>query len=218
VTTSICAYASELLHSGLTEESPVGKPSSAYEFCKQEQERVTHEGVARGLKATIIRPANVFGVGGHHWVNMMVDMMREGKPCLIGDGSNNAGLVHVKNLVSMLIAAARSDSTKGDVFLAADGYGVTWSNYLHCLADIAGAPEPKNVPAPLARVLAPVLEWTGHALKQKNRPLMTRQSYRLMGGPNDFSPAKARKLLGYQPAISFDEAMDELAVFYGSKR
>ena len=78
VTTSVCAFASALAKGRLSEGSPVGVPSSAYEFCKQEQERVTREGVARGLKGTIVRPANVFGVGSMPWVNSLVQVMREG--------------------------------------------------------------------------------------------------------------------------------------------
>jgi nucleoside-diphosphate-sugar epimerase len=217
VTTSVCAYASSLSQSGLNEETALGVPSSAYEFCKQEQERVTHEGVARGLKATIVRPANVFGVGSQHWVTSLVGMMRDGSPCLLGDGSKNAGLVHVKNLVTMLIAAARSDCTKGEIFVASDGFGVTWKNYLECLSDVAGTPKPKSIPVFVAYTLAVVLEWWGSLIKKKERPLMTRHSYRLMASPNDFHPAKAKELLGYQPVISFDEAIEELAESFKEK-
>ncbi len=218
VTTSVATFASKLGQGRLKEDSPVGKPSSAYEFCKQEQERVTLAGVARGLKATIVRPGNVFGVGGHHWVTMMVDMMREQKACQIGDGEFDAGLVHVSNLVSLLIAAARSDWTSGDIFLAADGFGVTWKTYLERLAAAAGTPGPKSVPVWLARILAPVLEWAGHVLKQKERPMMTRQAFRLTGGSNEFSTDKSKKLLGYTPVTSFEQAMQELAENFRTRR
>lgn len=217
VTTSICAYASALARGSLDEDSPLGKASSPYEYCKQEQERVTREGVERdGLKATIIRPANVFGVGSGPWVNLMADMLRQQKPCLLGSGEWDAGLVHVKNLVAMLIAAARSDCTSGDTFVAADGYGVTWKKYLGRLAQLIGAPQPASVPNWLARSLAPVLEWIGHLLQQKERPMITRQSFRLMGGPNEFSTLKAKRLLGYTPVVSFEQAMQELSEHFGS--
>ena len=45
VTTSVCAYASALAKGELTENMPVGTPASPYEFCKQEQERLTLEAV-----------------------------------------------------------------------------------------------------------------------------------------------------------------------------
>lgn len=211
VTTSVCAYASALAKGKLDEQTPLGKPCSPYEFCKQEQERVTLEAVKHGgLKATIVRPGNVFGVGSGPWVNTMLELLRAGQPCLLGRGDWDAGLVHVENLVAMLIAAARSECHNGDIFIAADGYGVTWEQYLRRLAAIAGAPDPKSVPNSLARTLAPVLEFFGHLFRQKQRPMITRQSYRLMGGPNEFSNEKARRELDFRPLVTFDQAMGEL--------
>lgn len=217
VTTSVCAFASALAKGELNEESPVGVPSSPYEFCKQEQERVTQAAVARGLKATIVRPGNVFGVGSV-WVNTYVPMLQARKPCLMGSGNWDAGLVHVNNLVTLLIAAARSEHHKGDIFLAADGFGVTWSTYINRLAAAAGTPPPKSVPNALARVLAPALEWHGHLTRRQQRPLITRQSFRLTGGPNQFSIAKARRLLNYNPSVNFDQAMQELAEHFASAK
>lgn len=217
VTTSVCAFASALAQGPLDEDSPLGVPSSPYEFVKQEQERVTREGVARGLKATIVRPANVFGVGSV-WVNTWLPMLREGKPCLMGSGDWDAGLVHVNNLVTILIAAARSDCTRGEVFIAADGFGVTWKTYMNRLASVAGTPPPKSLPNWLARMLAPLLEWLGHRTGRKERPLITRQFFRLTGGPNQFSLAKSRQLLGYKPQVSFEQAMQELAEHFASNR
>ena len=79
------------------------------------------------------------------------------------------------------------------------------------LAEVTGAPPPKSVPNIAAKAVAPVLEWVGHARKQKERPSITRQSYRLMGGPNEFSTEKCERLLGYKPVFSFEQATQELA-------
>jgi len=218
VTTSVCAYASELANGLLTESSATGEPSSPYEFCKQEQERVTLEAVNNfKLKATIIRPGNVYGVGSGPWVNTLVEMMKQGKPCRIGSGEWDAGLVHVKNLVTLLISAARSNFTDGDIFIGSDGLGITWKTYLDRLSAATGAPKPKSIPNIIARNIAPVLEWIGHFIKQKQRPLITRQSYRLVGGSNEFSTQKSQKLLGYKPVVSFEEAMEELAAHFTSQ-
>ncbi|MEL7937535.1 MULTISPECIES: NAD-dependent epimerase/dehydratase family protein [Pseudomonas] len=218
VTTSVCAFASALARGRLDEDSPVGVPSSAYEFCKQEQERVTREGVRRGLKATIVRPANVFGVGSLPWVNSLVQVLREGAPCLLGSGKWDAGLVHVDNLVEILLACARSEYVHGEVFIAADGFGVTWKTYLEALARAAGTPPPKSLPNWLARFMASALEWWGHLRKQAQRPHLTRQTFRLMGGPNEFATDKARRLLGYRPPVSFEAAMAELAEHFRTQQ
>ena len=216
VTTSVCAYASALAQGELTEDMPVGTPASPYEFCKQEQERLTREAVEqRQLKATIIRPGNVFGVGSGPWVVGMVEMLRDQQPCLLGSGDWDAGLCHVNNLVSMLIAAARSECTSGEVFNAADGYGVTWNTYLHRLAQAAGTPQPRSMFNALARIAAPVFEWSGRLTKREDRPPLTRQLYRLIGGPNKFSITRAQRCLDYKPVVNFEQAMGELSAHYG---
>lgn len=211
VTSSVCAYGSALGKGVLSEDDSLGSPASSYEFCKQEQERATRVAVeVHALKATIIRPANVFGVGSGPWVNGLLDNIRQRKPCLVGSGRWDAGLVHVRNVVAMLIAAARSDYTRGEVFNAADGFGVTWETYVSRLALAANAPAPKSFPRMVAKYAAPVLEAFGRLRHRKERPLVTRTAFRLMGGPNQISINKARELLGYRPEINFEDAITEL--------
>ncbi|NND69147.1 MAG: NAD(P)-dependent oxidoreductase, partial [Halioglobus sp.] len=104
VTTSVCAYASNLASGDITEETPIGSVSSPYEFCKQEQERVTRKAVGiHRLQASIVRPGNVYGVGSGPWVNTMLDMLRSRSPSLIGKGDWDAGLCHVRNLVALML-------------------------------------------------------------------------------------------------------------------
>jgi nucleoside-diphosphate-sugar epimerase len=216
VTTSVCAYASKLAHGDLTEDEPVGTPASPYEYCKQEQERLTRQAVGiKSLRATIVRPGNVYGVGSGPWVLGMVEMLEAGAPALLGSGDWDAGLCHVNNLVSILIAAARSDHVRGDIFNAADNYGVTWNTYLHRLAEVAGTAPPKSIPNLAAKWAAAPCEWYGRLTHSEKRPPITRQGYRLIGGPNRFVTDKARTLLGYQPKVTFEQAMAELATEYG---
>lgn len=217
VTTSVCAYASSLASGDIDEDTPVGKPSSPYEFCKQEQERVTRKavGIAR-LKGTIVRPGNVFGVGSGPWVNTMLDMLRQGKPAMIGSGDWDAGLCHVRNLVALMIAIPGSGYTRGDIFTAADGFGVTWNTYLHRLTEAAGIAPPASVNRLLAKYMGWPLETLGRLTGREERPAMTRQLFRLMGGPNRFSTDKARRCLGYTPVCSFEQAMQELADHFGT--
>lgn len=212
VTTSVCAYADALAKGEIDECTALGTPTSHYEFCKQEQERVTHEAIAaNNLKATIVRPGNVFGVGSVPWVNTPLEYMRQRKPIMLGKGDWDAGLVHAGNLVQLMLLIAESTYYNGEVFLGADGFGVTWKQYWHRLAEAAGTPKPTSIPNMAGRWLAPVFEMVGQIIKQKERPLITRQVYRLTGGANIFSTRKSSRLLGYQPKVSFDQAMEELA-------
>ncbi len=217
VTTSVCAYASRLATGDISEKTPIGSVSSPYEFCKQEQERVTRKAVGiQRLKGTIVRPGNVYGVGSGPWVNTMLEMMRQGRPVMIGSGDWDAGLCHVHNLVALLLAIPGSGCTGGDIFNAADGFGVTWNTYLHRLAEAAGLEPPASVNRTLARCSGWPLEVLGRLAGRVERPAMTRQLYRLMGGPNRFAIDKAKQCLGYRPQFGFEEAMQELAGHFGT--
>lgn len=217
VTTSVCAYASSLATGDITEDTPVGKAASPYEFCKQEQERVTRRAVGiHRLKGTIVRPGNVFGVGSGPWVNTLLDAIRHGRPARIGSGDWDAGLCHVRNLVALMLIIPGSGYTRGDIFNAADGFGVTWNTYIQRLTEAAGIAMADSVNRNLARFSGWPLEMLWRLRGREERPPMTRQVYRLMGGPNRFSIDKAERCLGYRPIFGFEAAMQELAESFGT--
>lgn len=215
VTTSIAAFASAMGSGRLSEATPRGVPASSYEFAKQEQEDVTLESVREhGLRAVIIRPANVYGVGSV-WVNRFHEFLAEKKPSLMGSGEWDAGLVHVHNLVNALaLAGGKEDLDSGEIFVISDGHGVTWKQYLDALAHTLSLPAPKSIPNVVARVLAPVLEFFGNLLGLKKAPPVTRLAYRLTGVESIFDASKAQKILGYQPSVTLDQAMQEIQQAY----
>ncbi|ASD69525.1 NAD-dependent epimerase/dehydratase family protein [Pseudoalteromonas piscicida] len=218
VTTSVAAFGSAMGSGFLDESTPCGKPASNYEYVKQIQEQVTLEAVTqRGLNAVIIRPANVYGVGSV-WVTRFIDLMNQKKPVLMGDGKWDAGLVHVQHVVQgLILAAEKADIGSGEIFIIADEPGVTWQNYLAALSEALELPEAKGIPNWLARILAPVLEWIGHLVNQKNAPLVTNLAYRLVGVESIFVNKKAKQKLGYKPNITLDKAMEEIKQYYSSK-
>ncbi|WP_346836575.1 NAD-dependent epimerase/dehydratase family protein [Microbulbifer sp. SAOS-129_SWC] len=215
VTTSVAAFGSALGSGVLTEDTPRGVPASSYEFAKQQQEDVTLRAVREHhLRAVIIRPANVYGVGSV-WVNRFRDFLAGRKPSLLGRGNWDAGLVHVRNLVDALqLAAIRDNVANGEIFVISDGHGVTWKEYLDTLARTLALPAPKSIPNSAARLLAPVFEFFGHLLKMKKAPPVTRLAYRLTGVTSTFDNHKAKTILGYRPSVSLDEAMQEIRRAY----
>ncbi|WP_226667577.1 NAD-dependent epimerase/dehydratase family protein [Microbulbifer aggregans] len=211
VTTSIAAFASALGSGRLDESTPRGLPASSYEYAKQQQEDVTLQAVREhGLRAVIIRPANVYGVGSV-WVNRFREFLAEKKPSLMGSGEWDAGLVHVRNLVKALtLAGTTKGIDNGEVFVISDGQGVTWKQYLDALSQALALPAAKSIPNFLARVLAPVMEFVGKLFGLRKAPPVTRLAYRLTGVESIFDASKAQRMLGYQPNVCLDEAIQEI--------
>ena len=78
----------------------IGTERGAFQgpYCraKQGQEDVAFEvREAGGLEVTIVRPSNVYGAGSGPWVEGMTALIRADLLAVLGDGSGNAGLVHV---------------------------------------------------------------------------------------------------------------------------
>ncbi|WP_295800006.1 NAD(P)-dependent oxidoreductase [uncultured Microbulbifer sp.] len=215
VTTSVAAFGSAMGTGILNEETPRGMPASSYEYAKQLQEDVTLEAVREhGLRAVIVRPANVYGVGSV-WVNRFREFLADEKPSLMGDGDWDAGLVHVHNLIdALLLAASRENAGNGEIFVISDGHGVTWKHYLDALAQTLSLPAPKSIPNIIARLLAPVMEFSGQLIGLKKAPPVTKLGYRLTGVESVYDASKAKSVLGYQPRITLDEAMREIRQAY----
>lgn len=212
VTTSIAAYASNLGRGIINENMPHGKASSAYELCKQQQEHVTLDAVAyHQLQATLIRPSNVYGVGSKPWVERLSTLIKNGSPVLLGKGDWDAGLCHVDNLIQLMILAATKPHKNGEIYNAADGFGVTWEQYITRLTQVLTLPKAKHLPRRVAKYAAPILETAAHLTKRKEAPALTRLAYRLMAEHSIFSIDKAKNQLGYRPATTFEQAMSQLA-------
>lgn len=208
---SIVVYGHRIARGSCPESTPFGRAFGPYGRAKQAQERRAWElADATGLELSVVRPANVFGVGSRPWVEMVLPLLRARQPTLIGGGDYPAGLCHVHNLVDVLVLAATHPRAVGRAFNAADGSEITWRRYFGDLAEAIDAPAPRSVPRWLGQPLALGSEALWRLLRRPNRPPMTREALNLAGSANRIPIDRARQELGWQPSVTYDEAMAEL--------
>lgn len=209
LTSSIVCYGEKLQQPiDLAEDLPWGKPTGFYSLCKQKQEVLAREMSAQGgVPLVVVRPGNVYGPGSPQWVQAALVELRRGTPALIGGGAHDANLVYVNNLVEALMLAAANPAAVGRAYNIADGFGVTWQQYFGDLARLGGAPSPRAIPFGLARGLAGVIEplWRGWGVR--SRPPITYEAVNLVGAKARHVIARAQVELGYQPRISYAQAM-----------
>lgn len=197
-----------------TEERSHGKPAGLYGYMKQAQEKVAWElAKTQDLAVTIVRPAVVYGPKSKLWVDSVLDHLRAKRPALIGSAPKNAALTHVENVVDVLLRAAEVPEAVGRAYNAADGLDVTWEQYFRDLAKLAHTPEPKHLPAPLASLLAPLMEKAWQILGKKERPPLTRESLNLVGGNLNVPIDRAKKELGYTPIIDYKAGLASVAEY-----
>lgn len=205
---SIAVFGDRIGRQVCEEDTPFGRPVGPYSRAKQEQERLAWEyHRTRGLAVTIVRPANVYGPGSRPWVDLVVQTLRARLPSLIGTGNQNAGLAYVENVVDVLLLAGARPEAVGRAYHACDEEDVTWRQYFSDLARLAGAPSPRAVPAPLARLAAVLLETLWGTLRLRGRPPLTREAVNLVGSHHRIRTERTRRELGYAPRIRYAEAL-----------
>lgn len=210
VSTSIAAYGqfvqSHVCHEGVGH----GPWAGAYGRAKQGQEDIALSICARHfLDLTIIRPANVYGLGGGGaWGDKLLDSIRGSGGALIGDADrNNAGLVHVDNLADAIVLAGTHPAAIGRTYNVCDEEAITWAEFMTDMAGLVGCPRPPSFP--LEQVLELIKQNEDPAWmigpKDPNLPFM--EGVNLVGFDNRIPAGRIRRELGWQPKISYRDAM-----------
>ncbi|MAE94973.1 MAG: hypothetical protein CL910_09965 [Deltaproteobacteria bacterium] len=216
VTTSVCAYG-DLIQSDLCrEDAERGAYQGPYGRAKQAQEDFALEAHRDGLAVTIVRPANVYGVGSRPWVEMLGGMIRAGQMPMIGDGSGNAGLVHVENLVDALLQIADDEGTVGRIYNVCDGLDVTWRRYMGDLARVQGVAPPPSIPRDALLAAARQNEDPPQRIGPRDPSIPALEFLNLLASDNRFDSTRIREELGWKPRVSYGRALDEIAHHLGT--
>jgi len=218
--TAVAAGVSKFIHVSTTdvyghpdypadESAPYRKRGWPYGDTKIEGEQLAwtyhHE---HGLPVTVVRPVNIYGPRSTTFVVEIVELLKSGSMIHVGDGRKPAGLGYVTNVVDVLLRAADSEKSTGQAYNASDGSDVTWRQYVDRLAQIVGVPRPRLViPRRLAYMAGWAMERIYGALRLRSRPLLTRMVAEVFGTDQGFPIDKARRDLGYEPQVNFDEGM-----------
>jgi 2-alkyl-3-oxoalkanoate reductase len=208
---SIVVYGDKIYSQPCPEETSYGKTFGPYSRTKQAQEKLAWEYYKnKGMKLTIVRPANVFGPRSGPWLHDVINVLKSGSPGLISGGNMNAGLAYVDNVADILILAGSTDKALGRAYNASDGSDVTWKQYFSDIARIIGVQNPKSIPRPLAAFGAYLLEGIWKLFGIQTRPLITREALNLTGSDNRIPIDRVRNELGYTPQTSYAEALKSI--------
>ena len=167
---------------------------------------------ASGLEVVFLRPATVYGPGSTEVVGEMARAMRGRYLPTVSGGRAVAGLVHVENLVDAVLLALVRPEAVGEAFNVVDGLDVTWAQFLSGIGQGLGYPRPWiKLNYRLAFAIAVALEEGYRALRRltglRTPPLLTRAAVQVLGVDQDFSNAKLRSVLGWQPRVDYQHGL-----------
>lgn len=171
------------------------KPNDAYAVSKYEaEERLRQLGKETGLEVVIVRPVLVYGPGvGANFLSMMQWLAR-GLPLPFGAIHNARSLVALDNLVDLLRTCLQHPAAPNQIFLVSDGEDLSTPDLLRRTGAAMGRPA-RLIPVP-EFVLRSAATIVGKADVGE----------RLCGSLR-VDIGKTRRLLGWSPPVSVDQAL-----------
>jgi len=205
----------------LRRESDIPTPVSAYGRSKLAGEHAAAK-YAAAVPTTIVRPPIVFGPGDRGVLEMFRPIARSGLHVVPGRGGQRFSLVHVDDLVAGLLLAAEQGERlpaqgvpgQGVYFLAAEEQP-TYAQFGQAIATALGQKPPTllRLPAPLLRLVGSTADAVAHLRRRPgwiNRDKITEA----LAGSWTCSAAKARAHLGWSPAATLADRLQETAQWY----
>jgi nucleoside-diphosphate-sugar epimerase len=195
----------------MTEEDEALKSGVPYNDAKLDAERLvqSYQGKVK-TDYTIVRPANVTGPGSV-WVRDIIERYQGLFVPLIDQGKHSASLIYIDNLVDGIILAGTMDIAKGKTYFLLDDWFVTWKQYVTDLGSIIGKKPLGSISFKTAWTIGAFLEKILTPLHI--RPPVTRLAAGVMGRNNDVNAALARKELGWNTKVSYEEAMETIRLW-----
>ncbi|GAA4946860.1 NAD-dependent epimerase/dehydratase family protein [Actinoplanes utahensis] len=202
---SIRAFSDLGFPDGVTEDHPVRPDGNPYVDTKIAGEQVVLQAHAAGeIAATIVRPGDVYGPGSRPWTVLPVQLIKKNRFLLPAMGNGVFSPVYVDDLVTGL-ELAMSPPADGQIFTLTGGVGVPCREFFGHYYRMLGRRGP--LVAPTAAAVA-VAEAMGRAIRLTGGPTEVNAiSMRYFARTGTYSIAKARHLLGYEPAIDLTEGM-----------
>jgi 2-alkyl-3-oxoalkanoate reductase len=204
-------------HNGTDEAEPLPENHiDGYTQSKVECEKLAFQYAReQNLPITILRPGFVYGPRDRSVLPRLVDRLKERSIIYIARGRYALNTTYVGNIAEACFLALDNEKAMGEVFNITDGEYVTKKQFFEMIADGVELPRPKiSIPLWLARRLA---AWRERVFRKKNKPhppRITQASLKFAGLNLDFSIAKARLILGYDPKVGFREGMAKALEWY----
>lgn len=214
VASSIAVYGTLIQTRVCLEEDGHGPWAGAYGRAKQGQETVASAVAGRtGMPLTLIRPANVYGLGGASaWGDRLLEAIAASGGAVFGDAeANDAGLVHVENLADALFLAGTRAEAVGRTYNVCDENGVTWRRFMDDMAAVVGKPPPPATPLKAALDVVHANEDLANLIEPRNPALPSMEGLNLVGFSNRIDTGAIRRELGWAPRLTYAEAMAAIA-------
>lgn len=203
---SVCfAFRDQL---GLTEDAALPEPVNHYARTKREAETVVL--AEPEIHPVVLRPRGIYGAGDRALLPRLIKAAASRPLPLFRGGRAAIDLTHVDDVVDALMAAlAAPREAEGQIFNISGGEVLP----VRRIADEACAraglkPRWRAMPLVPAMLAAGLMETVALALPGRPEPPVTRYGLGLFAYAQSLDLSKARRMLGWEPKIAFEQGLD----------
>lgn len=190
------------------------RPAGGYSATKAEAERIALSAVSKGVEVCVVRPRFVWGRDDTTALPQLLEAVDSGRFAWIDGGRYATSSTHIANLAHG-IERALVAGTSGEIYFIADADSIEFRSFISALLQSQGRLVPdRNVPRWLVFGIAAVCERIAAVTGGRWRPPVTLQSLAPSAVTVTVDITKARRDLGYEPAISREEGIAELQALH----
>jgi len=163
-----------------------------------------------GFTTIVVRPRFVWGPGDQTILPVVKDMVEKGQFAWIDGGRNKTSTTYIGNLTHAMNLAL-TKGVGGNAYFVLDGPPVVFREFMTKMLNAAGVtPGDRAVPGWVVRTIAYLGETTYRALGIKSKPPLARFTANIMSRDCILVDDKARKEMGYAPAVTIDQGLAAL--------
>lgn len=214
---SVAVYGGDSRYRGASaktdEQTPLAPLSenAYYARSKRESERLVLEAHSAGrIWATAVRPDVIYGTRDRQFVPRIARLLQTGFAPLIDGGRSTLAIVHAANVADGAIRAATNEGAGGQAYNLANDYDVTVREFFELGAQGLGK-RVRLLPVPLGIANSVFAAAMGvvRIVSRGKASVLSNASLSMITRDNPFSSDRARRELGWAPAVRPEHGVPE---------
>jgi nucleoside-diphosphate-sugar epimerase len=204
----------------ISEDDPLPeRPASSYaaskRICEAELTALRRE----GFQTIIFRPRALCGPYDNTFVPRILRMAEKGKVPLIDGGNALVDITYTDDFIDAVnLALTAPDAAWNQVYNISNGDPIRVKGWFAQVLEIFEKPfRPKEIPEPAAKTIAALMEFFSYLPFVNREPPMTRFTVGYMARSMTMNIDKAKRLLGYRPAVSHRQGFERYAAWVRSR-
>jgi nucleoside-diphosphate-sugar epimerase len=198
------------------ETTPLREEPNPYSRSKVAGERLLQRLITElGAPVTIVRPGWVYGPRDVANFARIARLVKSERMFLVGRGENHLPLIHVRDAAQGVVLAGNAPAATSRSYALVNDEPVTQRQFLAAVASELGVPAPtRQIPYELALKVGTLSEGLGRLMHRRQPPPVMRYGLQLLGGENRFVISRARRELGFRPAVSLRHGVMDSVEWY----